>query len=179
MGLRIRQSFKLAPGVRITVSKSGVSYSAGVRGARITKTARGNVTSTVGIPGSGISYTTNLSNPRSQTGAGRLARALSGRKQAAKARSGFISLIRLEGLLPHCPEKALIERAEGLCSELNEGLRPSTLLIREITSGVYASRNEAGAFVKRAVVAFSPDHLTAVLTAWDGDPAVRRAVVSR
>jgi tetratricopeptide (TPR) repeat protein len=60
MGLRMSKSIKLAPGVRMTVSRSGVGYSVGTRGARVTKTARGRVTATTGIPGSGISYTYGL-----------------------------------------------------------------------------------------------------------------------
>lgn len=60
MGFRVRKSFKVMPGVRMTVSKSGVSASVGVRGARVTRTASGRVTSTVGIPGSGISHTSTL-----------------------------------------------------------------------------------------------------------------------
>lgn len=55
MGFRFRKSFKVGP-VRATVSKSGISTSFGVKGARITKKANGNTMSTLGIPGTGISY---------------------------------------------------------------------------------------------------------------------------
>jgi Protein of unknown function (DUF4236) len=55
MGFRFRRSFKLAPGVRINLSKSGASTSIGVRGAHVTL-GHGQVRETVGIPGSGISY---------------------------------------------------------------------------------------------------------------------------
>ncbi|WP_454855276.1 DUF4236 domain-containing protein [Promicromonospora soli] len=57
MGFVARKSFKLAPGVRMTVSKSGVSASVGVRGARISKSTSGRTTASAGIPGSGIYYT--------------------------------------------------------------------------------------------------------------------------
>lgn len=60
MAFRYRKSIKVMPGVRMTFSKSGVSYSAGTRGARITKTASGRVTRTVGIPGTGLSHTSSL-----------------------------------------------------------------------------------------------------------------------
>lgn len=50
------------PGVRMTVSKGGVSTSVGTRGARVTRTASGQVTRTVGLPGSGISHTKTLSS---------------------------------------------------------------------------------------------------------------------
>src|SRR5215213_9954387 len=60
MGFTARKSFKLAPGVRMTVSPRGVSYSAGVKGARVTRQANGRVTRTLSVPGSGISHTKTL-----------------------------------------------------------------------------------------------------------------------
>jgi tetratricopeptide (TPR) repeat protein len=64
MGFRYRKSIKLMPGVRMTVSKSGVSYSAGGHGMRVTKTASGRVTNTVGIPGTGVTHTSSSSARR-------------------------------------------------------------------------------------------------------------------
>jgi Protein of unknown function (DUF4236) len=55
MGLRFRQSFQLFPGVRLNLSGSGVSASFGVAGATINVGKRG-VRSTVGIPGTGVSF---------------------------------------------------------------------------------------------------------------------------
>lgn len=56
MGLRFRRSFRIIPGVRLNLSKSGVSTSIGRRGAWFTIGPRGT-RSTIGIPGTGISYT--------------------------------------------------------------------------------------------------------------------------
>lgn len=56
MGFRFRRSLRLFPGVRINLSRSGISASIGVRGAHIT-VGHGKVRETVGLPGSGISYT--------------------------------------------------------------------------------------------------------------------------
>lgn len=61
MGLRIRRSVKLMPGVRLNIGKRGMSISAGKRGATVNLSKRG-VRTTVGIPGTGISYST-LSKP--------------------------------------------------------------------------------------------------------------------
>lgn len=55
MGFRFRKTFKAGP-IRMTVSKSGIGVSAGVKGARITKPAKGKTRATVGIPGTGLSY---------------------------------------------------------------------------------------------------------------------------
>ena len=57
MGMRFRKSFG-GKHFRVTLSKSGVGYSGGVKGARITRTASGRTRKTASIPGSGISYTT-------------------------------------------------------------------------------------------------------------------------
>jgi tetratricopeptide (TPR) repeat protein len=62
VGFRYRKSIKLAPGVRMTLSKSGVSYSAGVGGARVTRTARGQVRGSASIPGTGLGYSGSLSS---------------------------------------------------------------------------------------------------------------------
>ena len=59
MGLRFRQSFKLFPGVRINVGKTGMSASFGVPGATLNLGPRG-VRGTVGLPGTGLSYSAML-----------------------------------------------------------------------------------------------------------------------
>ena len=55
MAVRFRKSKKVGP-FRFTASKSGLSVSAGVKGFRVTKTARGGVRTTASIPGTGLSY---------------------------------------------------------------------------------------------------------------------------
>lgn len=57
MGFRYRKSINLGGGFRINISKSGVGYSWGTKGYRITKTAKGTVRHTTSIPGTGFSYT--------------------------------------------------------------------------------------------------------------------------
>ena len=56
MGFRFRRSVRILPGIRLNFSRSGVSTSVGVRGAHVT-VGHGKVRETVGLPGSGISYT--------------------------------------------------------------------------------------------------------------------------
>jgi hypothetical protein len=58
MGFSYRKSFKAGP-LRITASKSGISYSAGVKGVRVTKRANGRVETTLSAPGTGLRYTSN------------------------------------------------------------------------------------------------------------------------
>ena len=56
MGLRYRKSMKLPGGFRVNLSKSGVGYSWGVKGYRVTKTAKGTTRTTTSIPGTGLSH---------------------------------------------------------------------------------------------------------------------------
>lgn len=56
MGFRYRKSINLGGGFRINLSKSGIGYSWGVKGYRVTKTASGTTRRTASIPGTGISY---------------------------------------------------------------------------------------------------------------------------
>ena len=56
MGFRFRKSFKLPGGFCINLSKSGVGYSWGMKGFRVTKSANGKTRKTYSIPGTGLSY---------------------------------------------------------------------------------------------------------------------------
>ncbi|HID0796012.1 TPA: DUF4236 domain-containing protein [Clostridium botulinum] len=55
MGFRFRKSVKIGP-FRINFSKSGVGYSVGSKGYRVTKRADGRIQETYSVPESGISY---------------------------------------------------------------------------------------------------------------------------
>src|SRR5215217_9067266 len=59
MPVRFRKSFNLFPGVKVNVSKGGVSFTVGAKGYHLNFSKRG-VRQTVGLPGSGISETSYL-----------------------------------------------------------------------------------------------------------------------
>ena len=61
MGFRFRRSMKILPGIRLTVGKSSVGISAGIPGARVSLNSSGRVTSSAGIPGSGLYWTESKS----------------------------------------------------------------------------------------------------------------------
>ncbi len=67
MGFRFRRSMKILPGVRLTVGKSSVGISAGVRGARVSLNSSGRVTTSAGIPGSGLYWTESKSLKKKKT----------------------------------------------------------------------------------------------------------------
>jgi tetratricopeptide (TPR) repeat protein len=60
MTFRARKSIQIMPGVKLNLSKSGVSTSIGRRGATV-NIGHGRVKSTVGIPGTGLSYSKSAS----------------------------------------------------------------------------------------------------------------------
>lgn len=56
MGFNFRKSLKIAPGVRLNITKKGISsVSLGGKGARVNLGKKGTKT-TVGLPGTGLSY---------------------------------------------------------------------------------------------------------------------------
>lgn len=59
MPVRIRKTFTLFPGVKVNLSKSGMSISVGKRGFTLNFSKHG-VRQTTGLPGSGISHTSYL-----------------------------------------------------------------------------------------------------------------------
>ena len=58
MGLRFQKRVRLFPGLRLNFSRSGISASVGHKGGWLTFGRR--TRATVGIPGSGLFYTTTL-----------------------------------------------------------------------------------------------------------------------
>ena len=54
MSLRFRRSMQLIPGVRLNFSKSALGLSVGVPGARVSVNTKGQVYSSVGLPGTGL-----------------------------------------------------------------------------------------------------------------------------
>lgn len=66
MGFRFRRSVRLIPGVRLNFGKRGTSVSIGGAGSTVNVSERG-VRTTVGLPGTGMSYSSHQSweNPQS------------------------------------------------------------------------------------------------------------------
>lgn len=68
--LRFRRSIRIAPGIHLNVGKRGISTSVGVRGFHETLHISGARRTSIGIPGTGLSYisqTSGRGRPRSST----------------------------------------------------------------------------------------------------------------
>lgn len=71
MGLRFRRSMTLCKGVRLNFGKNGMSVSHGVKGFRQTYNLNtGKKTTTVGLPGTGIYYTTSEGGKKKSSSSG-------------------------------------------------------------------------------------------------------------
>lgn len=61
MATRFRKSINIMPGVKLNLNKKSVGLTLGGKGAHYTINSKGRKTATVGIPGTGISYTSTSS----------------------------------------------------------------------------------------------------------------------
>lgn len=66
MGIRFRKSMKVAPGVRMNVSKKSVGVSIGGKGARYSVSSSGRTTTSASIPGTGLSYVSTSGSKKKQ-----------------------------------------------------------------------------------------------------------------
>jgi hypothetical protein len=63
MGLRFQRRIRIAPGVRLNLSKSGIGASAGRTGLRLGMDAKHRKYFSAGLPGTGMSYRTFFGRP--------------------------------------------------------------------------------------------------------------------
>jgi hypothetical protein len=56
MGLRFRRSLRIAPGVKVNLTKTGLGLTLGPRGAHYSVHSSGRRTRSVGRPGTGLYY---------------------------------------------------------------------------------------------------------------------------
>ncbi len=64
MGLRVRRSIKIAPGVKVNIGKKSVGVSIGGKGGGVSYNSKTGVTSHISIPGTGISYVEHSSSKK-------------------------------------------------------------------------------------------------------------------
>jgi Protein of unknown function (DUF4236) len=63
MGFRFQRRIRIAPGVRLNLSKSGIGASVGRTGLRLGMAAKRKKYFSVGLPGTGLSYRTFFGRP--------------------------------------------------------------------------------------------------------------------
>ena len=138
MSFRFRRSVKLFPGVRMNLGLRGASLSVGGRGHSMNFSGRG-IRSTVGIPGTGLSYTSSMS--------ARSGRAPSRRQLEAAARRAAIAA-------RHDAAVAEVEAAEAA---LDESLNAWRLVPDLPATEVYRAATKPRPYEVRDVPPSPPD----------------------
>ncbi|MBV1897202.1 MAG: DUF4236 domain-containing protein [Rhodobacteraceae bacterium] len=128
MAFRFRRTIRLAPGIRLNISKSGVSTSVGPRGASISIGKRGIYANT-GIPGTGMSYRTRIDKKAPRT-AGSVSKVRSEEKTASQT-----STVERENDTASKDSLAASKRLGKLLSELEAYGQ---------VSGINGARNKSG-----------------------------------
>lgn len=125
MGFRFRKSVKLPGGFRVNLSNSGVGYSWGTKGYRVTKTAKGTTRETITVPGTGISHVRETKTKTSQT-----PRQSPGKSNPIKQRHGCLTqivaipllLLLIVGIYSGCARSA--EEDPGLDRDIPVSTQP-------------------------------------------------------
>ncbi len=66
MGFRFRKSIKIAPGIKLNFNKKSTGITIGGKGAHYTVNSKGKRTASVGIPGTGLSYSESFGGEKSK-----------------------------------------------------------------------------------------------------------------
>ena len=106
MSLRFRRSIKIAPGIRLNLTKTGVGLTAGVRGAHYSVNTSGAVTRTIGLPGTGLYYQDRHGASRREGGSARAAAGRTGPAVPGVPAVSPASLVPRPGLFASGAEKA-------------------------------------------------------------------------
>lgn len=61
MGLRVRKSIKIAPGVKLNIGKKSVGVSVGGKHGGVSINSNSGINTRVSVPGTGVSYTQHVS----------------------------------------------------------------------------------------------------------------------
>jgi hypothetical protein len=125
VGLRLRRSLKLMPGLRLNLGLGGLSLTAGPRGASVNLGSRG-LFGNLGLPGTGISYRRRLDRASSDTEADssiqvRLELDVNGRLEL-RGTDGLPLEPRVERQVRRDGEARLRNWLEERCREIDDGI---------------------------------------------------------
>ena len=107
MGLRFRKSVKIAPGVRLNISKKSVGVSAGVKGYRKSINSSGRVTTSIGTPVAGVSYvkTENLKSKKKKAVSNRASSTATAASSSASSPAVAPALVKVQKAAAQPKEK--------------------------------------------------------------------------
>lgn len=99
MGLRFRKSIKIAPGVKVNLNKKSVGVTLGTKGIHYTINSNGKQTKSVGIPGTGLSYTTSSTISSPSSSASKSKQSTRKNDGNAKNSSCFVWALKIIGII--------------------------------------------------------------------------------
>ena len=113
MGLSFRKSITILPGVKVNVSKSGLSLSAGIGGLHGSINTKGQVRGTASLPGTGVRYTKTKNIKDLLPGAEEKKKAEAAEKKAkaAEAKKAKAEAEKAKEEAPKKPKKGDISKA--------------------------------------------------------------------
>jgi len=135
MAFRFQRRIKIAPGIRLNVSKGGVGLSAGPRGASVS-VGRQGVYRNVGVPGTGLSFREKLNKGQKRnTAEGKRSQDGHGNLQISIDDDGQVTLLHPSGEPLSTRETTAVRKQSGgairafmedVCERRNEMLRSIT-----------------------------------------------------
>ena len=117
MGMRFRKSWNVG-GLRVNLSKKGIGGSVGVKGARYTVKSGGGTRTTVGIPGTGLSYVKDSSGNKAPQSCGCRSYASSLALAFVLKFIGFLTIVFGVLLALALPVVGIAVIALGICERL-------------------------------------------------------------
>ena len=127
MSVRFRRSVKIAPGVRVNLSKRSAGVSVGGPGAHYSVNTSGRRTTSVGVPGTGLSYQKIATGgqPRSASAGG------ASKSPPAPAAATIVQALPKPGWLASGVEKAYYA---GVIAYLSQDLAQTVARFEEVTA---------------------------------------------
>lgn len=146
MGLRFRKSINLGSGFRVNLSGSGVGFSWGVPGFRVSKGADGKVRQTVSLPGTGLSYQTTLGSTKKtskkSTSTAKKSTSSSTKKAAgALAAAGAAAAVGAAAKAAKSSKTAK-EKSAKQTAPAEETLEQRFVITRDVLKTIYATSDE-------------------------------------
>lgn len=123
MGVRFRKSIKLAPGVRMNIGTKSAGLSFGGKGLRYSINSKGRRTSTVGIPGTGLSWSSSASSKRPS--------ASYSKYSSAKARNDALAKERQQAADKEKQQRLEMEEARAAVEEYEARLEVITSIHKD------------------------------------------------
>lgn len=124
MGLRFKKSIKLGKGVKLNLGKKSAGISFGGKGHSTSINSKGRMTNTIGIPGTGLSYTSTVGGKKSKKGSSKSSTTKKKTQQKEAEPTWLEAFVGLVDLLPEAknPPKEYVPKEHSSKTYRTSGL---------------------------------------------------------